>query len=132
MARRMATPMPTSTSARTTSTPMLMGIEGSIGATSQPQPGGKPSSHQPTPGIGSRIGQILAIALLPPGIAVVVVAVALPEAGPVAAEELEAAHPLGALPEVQVGHEQAQWPTVLRRDDLAVPRVRQQVLGPQK
>src|SRR5919199_5957250 len=110
----MAEAIPTSTSANTTRMPTLIGIGGNIGATNQPQPGGKPSSHQPTPGIGSRIGQILAIALLPPGIAVVVVAVALPEPGPVAAEKLEAAHPLGALPEVQVRHEQAEWPTVLR------------------
>ena len=43
------------------------------------------------------------VALLLPGVGVVVVAVALPEAGPVAVQELEPAQPLGALPEVAPG-----------------------------
>jgi hypothetical protein len=35
--------------------PKLTGIEGIIGSTSQPQPGGKPSIHQPNPPTGSTI-----------------------------------------------------------------------------
>ena len=40
------------------------------------------------------------------------VAVALPEAGPIGAHELQAAHPLRALPEVALGHDEAEhgWP----------------------
>ena len=43
---------------------------------------------------------LLAEALFPPGVGVVVVAVALPEAQAVVVQELQAADPLGALPEV--------------------------------
>src|SRR6266545_840940 len=71
-----------------------------------------------------------AVALFLPRIAAHVVAVLLPEAWPVAGHELQAADPLGALPEVEVRHEQPQRPAVLGRDGLAVPRVHQHVLGP--
>ena len=54
------------------------------------------------------------------------VAVALPEAGLILGDELEAAHPLGALPEVEMRHDQPQRPAVLRRDVLAVAREREQ------
>src|SRR5215208_5882359 len=47
------------------------------------------------------------VALLAPGVSVVVVAQRLPEAGDVVGGELQTPHPLGALPEVQVRHEQA-------------------------
>ena len=59
------------------------------------------------------------MALLAPRVAVVVVAVALPEAGLVAVAQLQRAHPLGALPEVQVGDDDAHRATVDRLDRLA-------------
>src|SRR5829696_90131 len=52
------------------------------------------------------------VALLAPGVAVVVVAQGLPEAGDVVGGELQSPHPLGALPEVQVRHQQAGRATV--------------------
>src|SRR5919108_2429772 len=45
---------------------------------------------------------VAAVPLFPPRVAVEVVAVGLPEPGLVVLAELEAAHPLGALPEVEV------------------------------
>src|SRR3712207_5302730 len=53
------------------------------------------------------------VALLAPGVPVVVVAQRLPEAGDVVGGELQAPHPLGALPEVQVRAEQARRAAVL-------------------
>src|SRR5215207_2753162 len=53
------------------------------------------------------------VALLTPGIAVVVVAERLPEARLVGLDDLELGHPLGALPEVQVRDEQPCGATVL-------------------
>jgi hypothetical protein len=41
--------------------PKLTGIEGIIGSTSQPQPGGKPSIHQPNPPTGNTINHGLTI-----------------------------------------------------------------------
>src|SRR2546427_4981997 len=48
------------------------------------------------------------------------VPVLLPKTGHVLFQELEAAHPLGALPEVEVRHEQAGGPAVLRREPLPI------------
>src|SRR5579875_3602000 len=56
-----------------------------------------------------------AVALLPPRIAVVVVPEALPEALAVQLHHRERVDPLGALPEVEVRHEQAGGAAVLRR-----------------
>src|SRR5687767_15137615 len=53
------------------------------------------------------------VALLAPGVAVVVVTQGLPEAGDVVGGELQPPHPLRALPEVQVRHEQARRSSVL-------------------
>src|SRR3954468_17423146 len=64
------------------------------------------------------------VALLSPRIAVVVVAVVLPEAGLVVLEELQSAHPLGALPEVQVRNEQARGTAVLGLEGLAIDLIR--------
>src|SRR6202035_1145226 len=58
------------------------------------------------------------VALLRPGIPVVVVAVALPEPRFVMVEELESGHPLGALPEVEMGNQQAGRATVLLWEGL--------------
>src|SRR3954447_10674212 len=63
---------------------------------------------------------VAVIPLLTPGVAAVVVAEPLPEAGAVAAHDLDPAHPLRALPEVEVGDEEARGPTVLGLQRLAV------------
>ena len=55
------------------------------------------------------------IALLQPGVAVVVVAEALPEPRPVVLHEREGVDPLRALPEVEVRHQQPGRAAVLRR-----------------
>src|SRR6266536_500571 len=56
------------------------------------------------------------VSLLAPWISAVVVAELFPEPWLVAGDELESAHPLGALPEVQMRHEKARWSAVLRRE----------------
>ena len=61
-----------------------------------------------------------AVPLLGPGIGVVVVAVALPEAGLVDARELDPAQPFGALPEVLARDDEAQRIAVVGRQRLAV------------
>src|SRR6188768_987032 len=70
------------------------------------------------------------VALLVPGVAAHVVAVALPEAGPVFGHELEAAQPLGTFPEVEVRHEQSERPAVIGGDILAVATKRQEHIVP--
>src|SRR5207247_8845246 len=62
---------------------------------------------------------VAAVALLFPRVAVVVVAVVLPETGLVLGAQLEATHPLGALPEVEVRDEQPGRATMLRLEGLA-------------
>src|SRR5215216_2170936 len=59
------------------------------------------------------------VALLAPGVAVVVVAQGLPEAGLVFGDQPQSSHPLGALPEVEVRHEQAGRTAVLGLERLA-------------
>ena len=60
------------------------------------------------------------VPLLAPWVAVVVVAKLLPEAGGVLQHQVDAAHPLGGLPEVQVGDQQSGRSTVLGRKCLSV------------
>src|SRR3954453_18270195 len=60
------------------------------------------------------------VALLEPGVAVVVVAVALPEALLVVVEQGQPGHPLRALPEVEVWHQQPDRTAVLSRQRPAV------------
>src|SRR5919198_3786963 len=60
------------------------------------------------------------VALLFPRVTVVVVAGAFPEAGLVVVTELDSAHPLRALPEVQVRDEQPRRTAVLGLEGLAV------------
>src|SRR3954454_844105 len=60
------------------------------------------------------------VPLFLPRIAVVVVAVALPEAGFVLLQQLQSTHPFRALPEVQMWYEQARGATVLRSERLTV------------
>src|SRR5262245_34043407 len=63
------------------------------------------------------------VTLLTPGIAVVVVAERLPEAGLVGLGDLELGHPLRALPEVQVRDEQPRRAAVLGLERRAVVAV---------
>src|SRR5947207_15217186 len=60
------------------------------------------------------------VALLLPVVGVVVIAVALPEAGLVVVQELQASEPLRALPEVAGRYDQPEWPAVFRFEGLAV------------
>jgi hypothetical protein len=62
----------------------------------------------------------LGVALLPPDIATVVIATALPEAGAILLHEAQAPHPLGALPQIELGHYQPQGLGVFWRQILAV------------
>src|SRR5688572_4225653 len=55
----------------------------------------------------------LAVTLLQPGVAVHVVAIHLPEAGAVGGDQLHASHPLGRLPEVEIGDHPARRAAVL-------------------
>src|SRR5260370_13219356 len=67
---------------------------------------------------GARL--LVGVALVLPGVGMHVVAVDFPEAGRVDVEELEATQPLCALPEVELGHDQAEGPAVVGREVLAV------------
>ena len=55
-----------------------------------------------------------AVALLPPRVTVVMVAVLLPEARPILSDELDAPDPLGALPGIQTWYDEPQRITVPR------------------
>src|SRR3990170_416534 len=63
---------------------------------------------------------IAAVALFKPRVAAIVVAETFPEAWLVALEQAQAAHPLGALPEIQMGHDQPRRPAMLGRQRTAV------------
>jgi hypothetical protein len=58
--------------------------------------------------------------LLEPGVAVVVVAEALPEARLVLVPQLDPTDPLGALPQIQMGHQQPGRAAMLGLQVLAV------------
>src|SRR3954468_22872308 len=60
------------------------------------------------------------VALLPPRVTAVVVAVGLPEAGLVVVEDLQSPHPLGALPEVEMRNQEARGAAVLGSQRLAL------------
>src|SRR5262245_50864376 len=66
---------------------------------------------------------VAGIALLVPGVAVVVVAERLPEAGLVLFQQPQAPDPFCALPEVEVRHDQAGRSAVLRLERLVVVAV---------
>src|SRR3989441_10188217 len=57
-----------------------------------------------------------------------VVAVLLPEAGHVLVDQRDPSYPLGALPEIQVRHQQPGGPAVLGREPLTVPPKRDQIV----
>src|SRR5207249_10233871 len=63
---------------------------------------------------------VFPVPLLAPRVSVVVVAEALPETRLVLVDQLEPAHPLRALPQVQVRDEQPRRPAVLGCQRLAV------------
>src|SRR6266545_4157390 len=69
----------------------------------------------------------LGVALLFEWVATHVIAVHLPEARPVLGEEVHTLYPLGALPEVEVGHHQSHGPAVLFGQGLAVVAVSEEV-----
>src|SRR5262249_5552669 len=75
------------------------------------------TAHSP---LLSVMSSVAAVTLLFPRVAVVVVAVGLPESGLVVLVHLEASYPLGALPEIQVRHEQPRRATVLRLQRLVL------------
>src|SRR2546430_9711310 len=69
-----------------------------------------------------------AIPFFVPRVAQHVVPGLLPKAGQVLFQELEAAHPFGALPQVEVRHEEARGPAVFRREPLPIMRQGDQVV----
>src|SRR3954453_18126607 len=71
--------------------------------------------RQPPLGAATRVGRlsVTLVPLLGPGVASVVVAVALPEPGLVLRHQRQARDPFGALPEVQVRHQQSDRTPVL-------------------
>src|SRR5919202_2080214 len=72
---------------------------------------------------------IAAVALLFPWITVIVIAERFPEARRVPVRQAQAADPLGALPEVEVWHDQPRWAAVLRRQRLILVPVRDERLA---
>src|SRR3954470_14514809 len=89
-----------------------------------PSPGAHGSRPRRATADGPAVARLVApVALLFPRVAAVVVAVGLPEAGLVVVEELDAAHPLGALPEVEMRHQQARRPAVLGLERLVAVAV---------
>src|SRR5215212_3451825 len=78
-----------------------------------------PSRHKSLRGC-TATASVAPVALLAPGVPVVVVAQGLPEAGDVVGGELQAPHPLGALPEVQVRHQQPRRAAVLGLQGLSI------------
>src|SRR5205823_13080650 len=77
----------------------------------------QPATRAPTP------RSVSAVPLFLPGVAVDVVAERLPEARLVSLHDPKAAHPLGALPEIEVRHDQPRRPAVDRLERLVVELV---------
>src|SRR5436305_590930 len=86
----------------------------------------QPQLLGPPPHLIGLLRLLRAEALLFPGVAVGVVAVLLPEAAPVLGEQLDAVHPLGALPGVEMGDHQPHRSAVVHQQRLAVVTVREQ------
>src|SRR6266516_6416595 len=90
--------------------------------------GWPPAGLSPAPaadGGGLRARGLEGVPLFFPVVRFVVVPVALPEAGLVAVQELEASEPLRALPEVARRDDQAQRPAVLGLERFAVGFIRE-------
>src|SRR5947209_6070234 len=77
-------------------------------------------SRRPARPRGEAAKSVALVALLPPRVTVVVVTVHLPEARLVVVEDLQAPHPLGALPEVEMGNQQPRGAAVLGGQRLAL------------
>src|SRR4029453_9420595 len=82
------------------------------------------ASRRPSPPPQRRARSVAPVPLFQPRVAEEVVAVRLPESGVVLVAEPQAANPFRALPEVQVRHQQARGPAMLRLERLAVVVVR--------
>src|SRR4051794_8933318 len=79
-----------------------------------------PVGASATPAPSTAPSLVTLVPLLTPGVARVVVAVLFPEAGLVAGHQGQPGDPLGALPEVEMRHQQPDRPAVLDRQRLAV------------
>src|SRR5579859_1667609 len=71
-------------------------------------------------GNSSPANSVSRVALLFPGIAVSVVAVAFPEAQAIFVQQHEAARPLHALPRIKMRNNEATWTTMFRGERHAV------------
>src|SRR6185312_12761637 len=70
--------------------------------------------------------RVSAIALLRPRVAVVVVTARFPEAGTVGGDELDAADPFGAFPEIEPRHDRAHRTAMLARQRTTLPGMGEQ------
>src|SRR5688572_11784161 len=76
---------------------------------------------RPDPGlVWPRWSRVPGVSLLAPGVAVHVVAERFPEARLVRWHVAQLAHPFGAFPEIEVGHEEARRSAVFRRERRAL------------
>src|SRR6266568_9303240 len=66
-------------------------------------------SRQPAWSLDPSARSVAAVPLLAPWVAVHVIAVGLPEAGLVLRHKLQSAHPLRALPEIEMRHQEPRW-----------------------
>src|SRR5262244_3438085 len=93
---------------------------GSPSRVALPCPGAADLSFRFSGASGTASSARSAIPLLLPGVGVVVIAADLPEAGFVVLHEAQAGDPLGALPEVEIGHEATHGRAVLELERLTV------------
>src|SRR5919106_97724 len=91
---------------------LVRGVSGRVSTTS-------PMRQSSLPRARISATSVPPVALLAPGVAVVVVAQGLPEAGFVFGDQPQSSHPLGALPEVEVRHERGGRTAVLGLERLA-------------
>src|SRR5436190_69559 len=75
-------------------------------------------------GLLQAFSSLIVVALLAPGIAVIVIAAHFPEARLVEGGELDALDPLGTLPEIELRKNDAERPAMFAADRLAVPAPR--------
>src|SRR5437879_1259152 len=85
-----------------------------------------------TAGATASATSVIGVPLLPPRVAVDVIAAQLPEPGLVAPGELEALHPLGRLPEVEVRDQQSRRTPMVGLERSAVVAERHHGLPPRQ
>src|SRR5690348_10894052 len=68
----------------------------------------------------------LAVTLLAPGIAAIVIAALFPEAAAILGDKLDPPDPFRALPEIELGDHRAHRPAMLARQRFALPGMREQ------